>query len=132
MYIPVTVIKYRYRIVSGYPKPVTAGILSSFMPPKMLETIVQAGRERSQYYENQRVDPHYLHPSGGEYIFMRSELDDKVTDQMRRCAKVTSVTELLSEADDTLSTSRATTALLIIQSTTTKISSRTQFTCSQM
>jgi hypothetical protein len=33
---------------------------------------------------------------------MRSEQDDKVADQMRRCAKVTSVTELLSEADDTL------------------------------
>ncbi len=56
----------------------------SFMPPKMLETIVQAGRERSQYYEKQRVDPHYLHPSGGDYIFIRSELDNKVTDQMRR------------------------------------------------
>ncbi len=63
----------------------------SFMPPKMLSTIVQAGRERSQYYENQRVNPHYLHPSDGDYIFMRSELDNKVTDQMHRCAKVTSV-----------------------------------------
>jgi hypothetical protein len=74
----------------------------SFMPPKMLSTIIQAGRERSQYYEKQRVYPHYLHPSGGEYIFMRSELNDKVADQVRRCAKVTSVTELLREADDTL------------------------------
>ena len=74
----------------------------SFMPPKMWNTIVQAGRERSHYYERQRVDPHYLHPSGGDYIFMRSELDDKVTDKMRRCATVTSVQELLREADDTL------------------------------
>ena len=75
----------------------------SFMPQKMLETIVQAGRERSQYYEKQRVDPHYLHPSGGDYIFIRSELDNKVTDnKMRRCATVTSVQELLLEANDTL------------------------------
>ncbi len=33
---------------------------------------------------------------------MRSELDDKVTDKMRRCATVTSVQELRREADDTL------------------------------
>ena len=35
----------------------------SFMPPKMWDTIVQARHEQSQYYENQRADPHYLHPS---------------------------------------------------------------------
>ncbi len=74
----------------------------SFMAPKMWSTIVQAGRERSHYYERQRINPHYLHPSGGDYIFMRSELDDKITDKMRRCATVTSVQELLLEADDTL------------------------------
>ena len=74
----------------------------SFMPPKMWDTIVQARFEQSQYYENQRADPHYLHLSGREYTFMRSELDDKETDKMRRCATVSSVRELLSEADDTL------------------------------
>ncbi len=58
----------------------------TFMPPKMSDTINQARRERSHYYERQRTDPHYLYPSGGEYIFVRSELNDKVTDQMRRCA----------------------------------------------
>ena len=69
----------------------------SFMPSKMWNTIVQAGRERSHHYERQRVDHHYLHPSGGDYIFMRSELDDKVTDKMRRCATVTSVQELTNQ-----------------------------------
>jgi hypothetical protein len=63
----------------------------SSMPPKMWNTIVQAGRERSHCYERQRTDPHYLHPSGGEYIFVRSEPDDKIADKMRRCATVTSV-----------------------------------------
>ncbi len=63
----------------------------TFTPPKMSDTIDQARRQRSQYYERQRIDPHYLHPSGGDYIFVRSELDDKVTEKMRRCATVTSV-----------------------------------------
>jgi hypothetical protein len=49
-----------------------------------------------------RTDPHYLNPSGGEYIFVRSEPDDKVADKMRRCATVTSVQELLLGADDVL------------------------------
>jgi hypothetical protein len=74
----------------------------TFMPPKMSDTIDQARRERSHYYERQRIDPHYLHPSDGEYIFVRSELDVEVTDQMRRCATVTSVSELLLEAEDVL------------------------------
>ncbi len=74
----------------------------TFMPPKMSDTIDQARRERSHYYERQRIDPHYLHPSGGEYIFVRSDVDDKVTDKMRRCATVTSVRELLLEAEDVL------------------------------
>ncbi len=58
--------------------------------------------EQSQYYERQRTDPHYLHLSGGEYIFMRCETSDALNDKMRRCATVTSVTELLLEADETL------------------------------
>ncbi len=33
---------------------------------------------------------------------MQSEQDNKAADRMRRCAKVTSVQELLLEADDTL------------------------------
>jgi hypothetical protein len=74
----------------------------TFMPSKMSDTIDQARRERFHYYERQKIDPHYLHPSGGEYIFVRSELNDKVSDQMRRCATVTSVRELLLEADDVL------------------------------
>ncbi len=34
----------------------------SFMPPKMWNTIIQAGRKRSHYYERQRVvsEPYYL------------------------------------------------------------------------
>ena len=60
------------------------------------------GAERSHYYERQRTDPHYLHPSGGEYIFVRSELDGKCADKLRRCATVTSVQELLLEAEDVL------------------------------
>ena len=35
----------------------------TFMPPKMGDTIDQARRERSHYYERQKIDPHYLHPS---------------------------------------------------------------------
>ncbi len=70
----------------------------SFMPPKMVETIAKARRERSQHYERQRVDPHYLHPSAGDYIFMRHEPDNKVTDKLRRCATVSSVEELFQEA----------------------------------
>jgi hypothetical protein len=74
----------------------------TFVPPKLSDTIDQARRDRSYYYKNQRTDPHYLHPSGGEYIFIRSELNDKITDQMHRCATVTSLRELLREADDVL------------------------------
>ena len=77
-------------------------LYQSFTPPEMGDIIDQARLERSHYYERQRVDPHYLHLSGGEYIFMRSETSDAVTDKMRRCATVTSVTELLLEADETL------------------------------
>ncbi len=61
-----------------------------------------AGRERSHYSERQKTDPHYLYPSGGEYIFVRSELDDKCADKLRRCATVTSVQELLLEAEGVL------------------------------
>jgi hypothetical protein len=68
----------------------------------MGDTIDQARLERSHYYERQRVGPHYLHLSGGEYIFMRSETSDALTDKMPRCATVTSVKELLLEADETL------------------------------
>ena len=75
-------------------------LFQTFVPPEMGDFMERARFERSHYYENQRADPHYLHLSGGEYIFMRSELDDKETDKMRRCATVTSVQELLSEADD--------------------------------
>ncbi len=63
----------------------------TFMPPTMWDAINRARREQSHHYENQRADPHYLHLSGGEYIFVRSELDDKFADRMRRCSRVTSV-----------------------------------------
>ncbi len=98
----------------------------SFMPPKMWQTIVKASRERHHRYEHQRSDPHYLHPSNGEYVFMPREQGDKVADRMQRCATVTSVTDLLQEAEAVLSTSRATTALLINQSTTANKSSKMQ------
>jgi hypothetical protein len=71
----------------------------SFMPPKMWDTIVRAEHEQSHYYEQQRTDPHYLHLSGGEYVFMRSEPDNAVADKMQRCATVASVKELLLEAE---------------------------------
>ncbi len=77
-------------------------LYQTFTPQQMGDTIDQARLERSHYYENQRVDPHYLHLSGGEYIFMRSETSDALADKMRRCATVTSVKELLLEADETL------------------------------
>ncbi len=41
-------------------------LYQTFTPPKMGDTIDQARRERSHYYERQRIDPHYLHLSGGE------------------------------------------------------------------
>ena len=53
----------------------------SFMPPKMWHTIVQAARERHHRYEQQRSDPHHLHPSNGEYVFMPSEPGEKVADR---------------------------------------------------
>ncbi len=77
-------------------------LFQTFIPSKMGDIIEQARLERSQYYEKQRTDPHYLHLSGGEYIFMRSETSDMLTDKMRRCTTVTSVTDLLLEADETL------------------------------
>jgi hypothetical protein len=67
-------------------------LIETFTPPKMADAIEQARHGRSRYYENQRADPHYLHLSGGEYIFMRHEASDSITDKMRRCATVTSVT----------------------------------------
>jgi hypothetical protein len=63
-------------------------LFQTFVPPKMGDFIEQARLEQSHYYENQRVEPHYLHLSGGEYIFMRSETSDMLTDKMRRCATV--------------------------------------------
>ena len=74
----------------------------SFMPPKMWQTIAQASREGNPRYENQRSDPHYLHPSNGEYVFMPREQGDKNIDRLQRCATVTSVTDLLEEADTVL------------------------------
>ncbi len=74
----------------------------TFMPPTMWDAINRARHKQSHHYENQRADPHYLHPSGGEYILVRSELDDKFADRMLRCSRVTSVPELLLEADDVL------------------------------
>ncbi len=41
-------------------------LYQTFTPPQMGDTIDRARLERSHYYENQRVDPHYLHLSGGE------------------------------------------------------------------
>jgi hypothetical protein len=58
----------------------------SFMPPKMGDTINQAKREGSHYYERQRIDPHYLHPSGGEFIFVRSERTDWTIKSQIKCA----------------------------------------------
>ena len=74
----------------------------SFMPLEMWQAIVKASRERHDRYEQQRSDPHYLHLSNGEYVFMRREHGDKVVDRMQRCATVTSVTDLLEEADAVL------------------------------
>ena len=75
----------------------------SFMPPKMWDVIVRAAREQSQFYEQQRTDPHHLHLSGGEYMFMRSEPGELCADRMQRCASVTSVNNLLLlETEDVL------------------------------
>ena len=74
----------------------------SFMPPEMWQAIVKASQERHDRYEQQRSNPHYLHLSNGEYVFMRREQGDKVADRMQRCATVTSVTDLLEEADTVL------------------------------
>jgi hypothetical protein len=43
----------------------------SFMSPEMWEVVAEATRRRSPRYEQQWVDPHYLHPSAGEYILIR-------------------------------------------------------------
>ena len=75
----------------------------SFMPQEMWQAIVKASRERHDRYVQQRSDPHYLHLSNGEYVFMPSEPGDKVADRMQRCATVTSVTDLLLEAEAVLS-----------------------------
>jgi hypothetical protein len=76
----------------------------SFMPPKMWDAIGRAARERSQFYEQQRTDPHYLHLSAGEYMFMRNELGELCADRMQRCASVTvtSVNDLFLEIEDVL------------------------------
>jgi hypothetical protein len=74
----------------------------SFMPPEMWEIIAAATRERSHYYENQRTDPHYLPPSSGGYLFVRSEPGSTTADRMQRCTAVTSVQELLLEVEDVL------------------------------
>ena len=77
-------------------------LFQTFVPPEMGDVMERARLERSHYYENQRVDPHYLHLSGGEYIFMRCETSDMLADKIRRCATVTSIKDLLNEADETL------------------------------
>ena len=77
-------------------------LFQTFVPPEMGDFMERARFERSHYYERQRTDPHYLHLSGGEYIFMRSETSDMLTDKMRRCAAVTSVNNLLLEAEEIL------------------------------
>jgi hypothetical protein len=74
----------------------------SFMPPKMWNVIVQAARKHSHFYEQQRTDPHHLHLSVDEYRFLRSEPGGIVADRMQRCATVTSVQDLLLEAEDVL------------------------------
>jgi hypothetical protein len=75
----------------------------SFMPPEMWEVVATATKERSPRYEQQRIDPHYLHLSAGEYRFMQHELGGGiVADRMRRCAAVTSMTGVLLEADEVL------------------------------
>ena len=47
----------------------------SFMPPEMWDVVAEATKRQSPRYEQQWVDPHYLHPSAGEYIFIRHEPD---------------------------------------------------------
>ena len=74
----------------------------SFLPPKMWDVIVRAAREQSQFYEQQRTDPHHLHLSGDEYMFLRSEPGELCADRMQRCATVTSVNDLLLEIEDVL------------------------------
>jgi hypothetical protein len=105
-------------------------LYQSFTPPEMGDIIDQARLERSHYYENQRTDPHYLHLSGGEYIFMRSEMSDALADRMRRCATVTSVKDLLLEADGTLEYLKSHNGIVDQPINGGKISSRTHFTCS--
>ena len=73
------------------------------MPPKMWDVVAEATRKESPRYEQQWVDPHYLHPSAGEYVFIRHEPDSGIVAQrMQRCASVTSVNELLLEVDEVL------------------------------
>jgi hypothetical protein len=65
--------------------------------------VAEATKKQSPRYEQQWADPHYLHPSAGEYMFIRHEPDSGiVVERMRRCAAVTSVKELLLEVDGVL------------------------------
>ena len=67
----------------------------SFMPPEMWDVVAEVTKEQSPRYEQQWADPHYLHPSAGEYTFIRHEPDSGIVAQrMQRCASVTSVNEL--------------------------------------
>jgi hypothetical protein len=75
----------------------------SFMPPEMWDVVAEATKRQSPRYEQQWVDPHYLHPSAGEYMFIRHEPDSGIVAQrMQRCASLTSVKDVLLEADEVL------------------------------
>jgi hypothetical protein len=75
----------------------------TFMPPEMWDVIAEAANKKTVRYEQQWVDPHYLHLSAGEYVFMKHEPDSGIAvDRMRRCASLTSVKDLLLEADEVL------------------------------
>ena len=72
------------------------------MPLKLWNVIKEATSNDSVRYEQQANDPHYLHLTAGEYVFMRHELEDsgKIVERLQRCAAVTSVEHALFEANE--------------------------------
>jgi hypothetical protein len=71
----------------------------SFMPPEMWDVVVEATRRQSPRYEQQWVDPHYLHPSAGEYTFIRHDerYISTVAERMQRCASIVSLNDVWQE-----------------------------------
>jgi hypothetical protein len=75
----------------------------SFMPPEMWHVVAETTRRQSPRYEQQWVDPHYLHPSAGEYTFIRHEPNSGiVVERMQRCASIVSLNDLYHETDEVL------------------------------